>query len=187
MYSRRLYPSGCPGFQKMAIKLFKVTNGRLKLVDSHYFNNREGFGYMMKNLQPGDYQLQAKKYSAGADTYDFSARIYSQRNIKLVDVEQQQILKEKKKHEKRKENVGQSRTITENNNPTTKDEHIKKHFTKAGDQDTNEKRMIDIDPNTQIDMELHKQEVAKDIELEEVKQAEKGTSNGYVEIIKGPL
>lgn len=47
--------------------------------------------------------------------------------------------------------------------------------------------MIDIDPNTQIDMELHKQEVAKDIELEEVKQAEKGTSNGYVEIIKGPL
>lgn len=78
-------------------------------------------------------------------------------------------MKEKKKHEKRKENVGQSRTITENNNPTTKDEHIKKHFTKAGDQDTNEKRMIDIDPNTQIDMELHKQEVAKDIELEEVK------------------
>jgi hypothetical protein len=28
------------------------------------------------------------------------------------------------------------------------DEKIKKHFTKAGDQDTNEKRMIDIDPNT---------------------------------------
>jgi hypothetical protein len=50
MYSRRLYPSGCPGFQKMAIKLFRVTNGRLKLVDSHYFNNREGFGNMLKDL-----------------------------------------------------------------------------------------------------------------------------------------
>jgi hypothetical protein len=48
MYSRRLYPSGCPGFMKMAIKLFKVTGGRLKLVDSYYFNNREGFGYMLK-------------------------------------------------------------------------------------------------------------------------------------------
>lgn len=132
----------------MAIKLFRVTGGRLKLVDSHYFNNREGFGYMLKNLPKGEYQLQAKKYSFGSDTFDFSARIYSQRNIKLIDVEQQQINKEKKKHEKRKENVGQSRTITENNNPTSHDEKIKKHFTKAGDQDTNEKRMIDIDPNT---------------------------------------
>jgi len=72
----------------MAIKLFKVTHGRLKLVDSHYFNNRDGFGYMLKNLPKGDYQLQVKKYSFGFDTYDFVARIYSKRNIKLIDVEQ---------------------------------------------------------------------------------------------------
>lgn len=39
---------------------------------------------------------------------------------------------------------------------------VKKHFTKAGDQDTNEKRMIDVDPNTQIDMEMHKQDVSKE-------------------------
>lgn len=47
--------------------------------------------------------------------------------------------------------------------------------------------MIDIDPHTQIDMELHKQNIAKDVELEEVKQAEKGSSNGKIEIIRGPL
>jgi len=72
----------------MAIKLFKVTKGRLKLVDSHYFVNRDGFGYMLKNLPKGDYQLQVKKYSFGFDTYDFTARIYSKRNIKMIDVEQ---------------------------------------------------------------------------------------------------
>jgi hypothetical protein len=31
------------------------------------------------------------------------------------------------------------------------------------------KRMIDIDPHTQIDMELHKGNLVKDVELEEVK------------------
>ena len=43
---------------KMAIKLFRVTaDGRLKLVDSNYFNNRKanGFGYMLKNLPKGKY------------------------------------------------------------------------------------------------------------------------------------
>jgi len=54
----------------------------------------------------------------------------------------------------------------------------KKHFTKAGDQDTNEKRMIDIDPHTQIDMEQQKADKSKDLELEEFKQSEKGSSNG---------
>jgi hypothetical protein len=89
MYARRLYPQGCPGFQKMAVKVFKVTKDkRLKLVDSHYFSNREGFGFMLKNLTKGDYQLQVKKYSFGFDTFDFVARIYSSRNIKLIDVEQ---------------------------------------------------------------------------------------------------
>jgi len=72
----------------MAIKLFKVVNNRLKLIDSHYFNNREGFGFMLRNLPKGDYQLQVKKYSFGFDTFDFVARIYAAKNIKLLDVEQ---------------------------------------------------------------------------------------------------
>mmetsp|Transcript_6225 Transcript_6225/g.10140 ORF Transcript_6225/g.10140 Transcript_6225/m.10140 type:complete len:89 (+) Transcript_6225:2091-2357(+) len=85
--------------------------------------------------------------------FDFTARIYSEKNIKLVDVEEQEIKKAKAKQEKKKDNVGGSRTITES---SSKDASRKKHFTKAGDQDTNEKFMIDVDPHTQIDMELHK-------------------------------
>ena len=99
-------------------------------------------------------------------------------------MEEQEIKKAKEKQEKKKDNVGGSRTITESSG---KESVRKRHFTKAGDQDTNEKFMIDIDPHTQIDMELHKGNQAKDAELEEVKQAEKGSSNGQVEIIKGPL
>lgn len=103
----------------------------MKLLDSQFFTNTEGFGYMLKNLTKGDYQLQIRKYSAGFDSFDMTARIYSSRNIKMIDVEQVQIIKEKHKHEKRKENVGLSRTITESSNPTSKDISIKKHFTKV--------------------------------------------------------
>jgi len=56
-------------------------------VDSHYANNKEGFGYMLKNLKKGDYQLQIKKYSSGSDVYDFTTRIVSSKNIKMIDVE----------------------------------------------------------------------------------------------------
>jgi len=49
---------------------------------------------------------------------------------------------------KKKESVGGSRTITESSSPTSHENAVKQHFTKAGDQDTNEKRMIDIDPHT---------------------------------------
>jgi hypothetical protein len=42
---------------------------------------------MLRNLTKGDYQLQVKKYSFGFDTFDFTARIYSSKNIKMVDVE----------------------------------------------------------------------------------------------------
>ena len=92
MYSRRIYPEGCPNFQKVAIKLFRVDQSaqagpRLRLVDSHYANNKEGFGYMLKNLKKGDYQLQIKKYSSGSDVYDFTTRIVSSKNIKMIDVE----------------------------------------------------------------------------------------------------
>jgi hypothetical protein len=47
--------------------------------------------------------------------------------------------------------------------------------------------MTDIDPNTQIDMEFHKGMISKEVELEENKQAQKGSSNGVIEQIHGPL
>lgn len=46
---------------------------------------------MLRNLTKGDYQIQVKKYSFGFDVFDFTARIYSEKNIKLIDVEQQEI------------------------------------------------------------------------------------------------
>jgi uncharacterized membrane protein len=82
--------------------LFKVDkNGggktKLILIDSSYFNNKEGFGYMLKNLTKGQYQIQVKKYSFGFDVYDFTTRIYSSKNIKLVDIEESEINKQKAK------------------------------------------------------------------------------------------
>ena len=47
--------------------------------------------------------------------------------------------------------------------------------------------MVDIDPNTQIDMEKQKGEKSKEVVLELSKQAEKGSSNGLMEVVKGPL
>lgn len=47
--------------------------------------------------------------------------------------------------------------------------------------------MVDWDVHSQIDMELHKQNAIKDVMLEESKQAEKGTTNGVIENIRGPL
>ena len=37
------------------VKLFKIENGKYRLIDTKFFNNREGFGYIMKNLTKGDY------------------------------------------------------------------------------------------------------------------------------------
>lgn len=104
-----------PVISKASIKLFKVeTYGndkqKLVLVDSQYFDNKEGLGYMLKNLTKGDYQIQFKKYSYGFDTYDFSARIYADKHIKLFDLEEEEIKKAKKKDEKKKANVGGSNT-----------------------------------------------------------------------------
>jgi len=82
--------------------LFKVDKNvagksKLILIDSSYFNNKDGFGYMLKNLTKGQYQIQVKKYSFGFDVYDFTARIYSSKNIKLVDIEESEINKQKAK------------------------------------------------------------------------------------------
>lgn len=64
---------------------------KLKLVDSRFFNNRDGFGYMMRNLTRGDYQIHFKKYTTGFDVYDFTVRIYADKLIKLIDDEDQKI------------------------------------------------------------------------------------------------
>jgi hypothetical protein len=37
--------------------------------------------------------MQIKKYSFGFDVFDFTYRIYSQKNIKLIDVEESEIKK----------------------------------------------------------------------------------------------
>ena len=90
LYSKRMYPHGCQNFQKAFVKLFRVDheNNKLKLVDSRFFTNREGFGYLMRNLTKGDYQVHFKKYSKGFDVFDFTVRLYGHRGIKIVDDEQ---------------------------------------------------------------------------------------------------
>ena len=90
-----MYPTGCPSFQKLSIKLFKVEAAagkgekqKLRLVDSQFASNRDGFGFMLKNLTAGQYQLQVKKYSLGFDVYDVTARIYAKKALHMVDVEE---------------------------------------------------------------------------------------------------
>jgi hypothetical protein len=86
LYNKRMFPSGCPTYQKAFIKLFKSdSQGKLKLIDTKFFTNRDGFGYMLKNLNKGDYQIQFKKYSSGFDVFDFTVRVYANMKVKLID------------------------------------------------------------------------------------------------------
>ena len=63
LYDKRVFPRGCPSYQKAFVKLFKVEKhpetgvDKLKLIDSRFFNNRDGFGYIMRNLTKGNYQV----------------------------------------------------------------------------------------------------------------------------------
>lgn len=55
-----MFPTGCPSYQKAFVKLFKIEKTpkggqKMKLVDTNFFNNRDGFGYVMRNLTKGDY------------------------------------------------------------------------------------------------------------------------------------
>jgi hypothetical protein len=71
------------------VKLFKVEanpkGDKLKLVDSRYFNNRDGFGFLHRNLTKGNYQIHFKKYSTGFDVFDFTVKILSNRHFKIQD------------------------------------------------------------------------------------------------------
>lgn len=99
LYSKRMFPHGCPSYQKAFVKLFKVENvkgvQKMKLVDTQFFDNRQGFGFMYKHLAKGDYQIQFKKYSPGFDVFDFTVRMYSGKEIKLIDEEVSEIQKVK--------------------------------------------------------------------------------------------
>ena len=111
LYSPRMYPVGCPSFQKINIKLFKVEETRsgkkgskkqkskkkLVLLDSQFATNQDGFAYISRDLPKGQYQLQIKKYSAGAETYDFTARIYAEKKIPMIDVEESELTRAKAK------------------------------------------------------------------------------------------
>ena len=82
LYNKRMFPHGCPSFQKAFVKLYKVEKNKqgtshLKLIDTQFFTNRDGFGFMLKNLTKGEYQIQFKKYSTGFDVFDFTVRMYA--------------------------------------------------------------------------------------------------------------
>lgn len=100
LYNKRMFPHGCPSYQKAFVKLFKIEIGkqgkeRMKLIDSQFFNNRDGFGFMLRDLQKGKYQIHFKKYSSGFDVYDFTVRMYGERQIKFIDDEEVEIKKVK--------------------------------------------------------------------------------------------
>lgn len=114
-----MFPHGCPSYQKAFVKLFKVEKGqkggaKLKLIDAQFFNNRDGFGFMLRNLTKGDYQIQFKKYSNGFDVFDFTTRIYADKMIKLIDDDGEEMQRVKLKEE------------TENNMPTIKEKKVNK-------------------------------------------------------------
>jgi hypothetical protein len=73
------------------VKLFRIDTKKgitkMKLISTQFFNNRDGFGFMLRNLTKGDYQLQFKKYSPGFDVFDFTVKLYSKIPIKLIDEE----------------------------------------------------------------------------------------------------
>lgn len=85
-----MFPHGCPSYQKAFVKLFRVEQGPkggevLKLIDSRFFTNRDGFGFIKRALKSGKYQIHVKKYSNAFDVFDFTARIYAPRNVKIID------------------------------------------------------------------------------------------------------
>lgn len=61
------------------------------MIDTQYFDNRDGFGFMLKNLTKGNYQIQFKKFSNGFEVFDFTVRMYAEKMIKLIDEDNQKM------------------------------------------------------------------------------------------------
>ena len=59
LYNKRMFPQGCPSYQKAFVKLFRIDTKKgvtkMKLISTQFFNNRDGFGFMLRNLTSGDY------------------------------------------------------------------------------------------------------------------------------------
>lgn len=75
-----MYPVGCPSFQKVNLKIFRVVQGKLRLIDSQFFSNRDT-AWIQKDLPKGEYQIQVKKYSTGDNSFDFTTNIYAEKVI----------------------------------------------------------------------------------------------------------
>ena len=94
-----MFPHGCPSYQKALVKLFRVEQlprggGEvLKLIDSRFFTNRDGFGFINKNLKAGNYQIHFKKFSSSFDVFDFTARIYAPKSLKIIDDDDENLKK----------------------------------------------------------------------------------------------
>lgn len=68
---------------------------RLQLLETRFFDNREGFGHINRNLTKGEYEIHFKKYSGAFDVFDFTVKIYSKAHIKLIDEDEHEIQKVK--------------------------------------------------------------------------------------------
>lgn len=102
LYNKRMFPQGCPSYQKAFVKLYRIEKGTspigtkaLRLLATQFFSNRDGFGFINRHLRPGEYQIQFKKYSSAFDVFDFTVKILSNIDIKLVDEEEHEIQKVK--------------------------------------------------------------------------------------------
>jgi hypothetical protein len=100
LYNKRMFPQGCPSYQKAFVKLYRVEQGTgknkvLRMLSTQFFSNRDGFGYVNRNLKPGEYQIQFKKYSSAFDVFDFTVKVFSDIDLSLVDEEEHEIQKVK--------------------------------------------------------------------------------------------
>lgn len=100
LYNKRMFPQGCPSYQKAFVKLYRFEKGSgknkvMRLLATQFFSNRDGFGFINRKLKSGEYQIQFKKYSSAFDVFDFTVKILSDIDLKLVDEEEHEIQKVK--------------------------------------------------------------------------------------------
>lgn len=107
LYNKRMFPQGCPSYQKAFVKLYRFERGMgknkvLRLLATQFFSNRDGFGFINRRLKPGEYQIHFKKYSSAFDVFDFTVKVLSNIDLKLVDEEEHEIQKVKISEEQMK-------------------------------------------------------------------------------------